>query len=115
MSSITKILAEKDVSAADKLQRVAEVVAAAREAYGNSDAEIAAPMVSTTHGSMNFNHLEDDSKVELLKGEIQSIKAQVVEFVENNEGASFTRKTEELLATHGMFVNISAGTKFEYI
>lgn len=113
--SITKILAEKDVEADAKLARVAEVVAAARAAYGNEDAKIEAPMVNTVHGQMNFNHLEDDAKVAMLRGEVQLIKAQAVEFVEQRPGASMNKKIEELLATNGLFVNISSGTKFEYI
>lgn len=113
--SITKILSEKDVAAADKLQKVADIVATARANYGNEDDEIKSPMVDTTHGRMNFNHLEDDSKVELLKGEVQKIKAQAVEYAEQREGVNFNKKIEELIATHAMFVNISSGTKFEYI
>ena len=113
--SITKILSEEKTPASEKLERVADVVAGARANYGNTDVEIASPMVNTTHGSMNFNHLEDESKVEMLRGEVQRIKAQAIEYVEQREGASLNRKIEELLATNGMFVNISAGTKFEYI
>lgn len=113
--SITKILTEEKTPASDKLKRVAEIVAGAREAYGNVKAEIEAPMVHTTNGDMNFNHLEDEAKVAILRNEVSSIKAQAVEFVENTEGANMNRKIEQLLATHGMFVNISAGTKFEYI
>lgn len=113
--SITKILAEEKTSAEDKLERVAEIVGAARKAYDNEDSVIDSPMVGTAHGSMNFNHLEADSKVALLRGEVQAIKAQAVEFVECNPGANMNKRIEELLATHGMFVNISAGTKFNYI
>lgn len=113
--SITKILTEEKTPAVDKLERVAEVVAGARENYGNADAVIEAPMVETVHGRMNFNHLEDEAKVTLLRGAVAEVKAQAVEFCEQREGASMNKKIEELLATHGMFVNISSGTKFEYI
>lgn len=113
--SITKILSEEKTPASEKLERVAEVVASARAAYGNEDIAIEAPMIDTVNGRMNFNHLEDDAKVSLLRSQVQMIKAQAVEFTEECEGASMNRKIEELLATHGMFVNISAGTKFEYI
>mgnify|MGYP006995664023 CR=1 FL=1 len=113
--SITKILADKDTPASEKLERVAEIVSSARAAYGNEDATIASPMINTTQGNMNFNHLEDDAKVAILRGEVASIKAKAVEFVEQREGASFNRKIEELLATNGMFTNVSSGTKFEYI
>jgi len=113
--SITKILSEDKTPAEDKLDRVAEVVATARSAYGNEDESIESPSVQTPNGMMKFVHLEDESKVAVLRAELGRIKAQAVEFVEQGEGRSMNRKIEELLATNGMFVNISAGTKFEYI
>jgi hypothetical protein len=113
--SITKILAEKDTDSGEKLTRVAEIVAAARQAYGNSDAAVDSPKVNTPNGSMSFIHLDDDSKVALLKSEVASVKCSAVEYVEQTPGADLNRKIEELLSINGMFVNISAGTKFEYI
>ena len=113
--SITKILAGKDASSEDKLTAVAEVVAAARAAYGNSDAVVASPKVNTPNGAMLFIHLDDDSKVVLLQSEVARVKSQAVEYVEQTEGADLNRKIEELLSINGMFVNIAAGTKFSYI
>lgn len=113
--SITKILGNKDTSASEKLEEVAAVVAGAREAYGNTDKDIEPSVLNTAHGTMSFVHLEDDSKVEHLRGEVQRIKAQAIEFCQNNDGTELNRKIEELLATNGMFANIAAGTKFEYI
>lgn len=113
--SITKILGSENATNEEKLEAVAAVVAGAREAYGNSDVAIAAPEVQTAYGVMGFVHLEDDAKVNLLAGEVQRIKAQAIEYVAQNPGTSLNRKVEELLAVNGMFVNISAGTKFEYI
>ena len=113
--SITKILSNKDASAEEKLERVAEIVAQARAAYGNEDAEIDAPRVNTTNGSMPFDLLDDDSKVALLSGEVAYVKAYAVEFSEQTTGVNLNKKIEELLATNGMFANIDAGTKFEYI
>ena len=113
--SITKILSDKDLDSSVKLERVAEIVAKARETYGNVDVEITSPMVETTMGRMNFVHLEDVAKVELLRNEVLKIKAKAVEFNEQCPGANINRKLEELIATNGMLVNVSAGTKFEYI
>lgn len=113
--SITKILTEKDADAENQLTRVAEIVSQARAAYGNEDAAIEAPMVDTPHGRMSFVHLEDDAQVERLRGEVARIKANAVEFCEQNAGSSMNRKIEELLAINPYFVNVSPGTKFEYI
>ena len=113
--SITKVLSDKDVSDEDKLKAIAETVAVARKAYGNEESEIAVPRVNTTNGSMPFDMLDDDGKVSLLKSEVASLKARAIEFSENNPGTNLNKKIEELIATNGMFTNISAGTKFEYI
>lgn len=113
--SLTKILTERDADAEEQLVRVTEVIAKARNAYGNEDAAIEAPMVTTPHGSMNFVHLEASSKVQYLRGEVALIKAKAVEFVEQNAGASINKCIEELLAINPYFVNVGNSTKFEYI
>ena len=113
--SITKILGNKETSAEDKLTDVAGVVAGAREAYGNTDADIAVLTVNTVNGAIPFNLLDDESKVELLASEVGRVKARAVEFTMQNPGTNLNRKIEELLATNGLFANIAAGTKFEYI
>jgi hypothetical protein len=113
--SLTKILSNEKTSAEEKLEAVAQVVAAAREAYGNADQDIAVPDVNTVHGVMPFNVLEDEAKVELLQSTVGIIKASAVEYARTNPGTNINRRIEELLATDGMFTNVAAGTKFEYI
>jgi hypothetical protein len=113
--SITKILSEKDTPAVEKLERVAEIIAKARDNYQNGDAKLPCPDCNTAHGAMAFNMLDDDAKVELLKGEVGRIKAAAVEYARNNDGANLNKKIEELLATNGYFCNLGCGTKFEYI
>ena len=113
--SITKALTNEKTSAEEKLEAVAEIVARARENYGNEDAVIESPKVDTANGWMSFVHLEDDSKVSVLRGRVAAIKAEAVEYVECNPGASINKKIEELLAIDPCFVNIASGTKFEYI
>lgn len=113
--SITKILSDKDLDASEKLAQVATLVGAAREAYGNSDSEIESPKVTTTNGEMSFVHLDDESKVAVLKTAVAKLKVKAVEVAEQTPGTNINKEIERLLATHPMFVNISAGTKFEYI
>ncbi len=113
--SLTKILNKKDADADTQLEAVADVVAKARQAYGNEDAVIEAPMVPTTHGVMSFVHLEAASQVETLRGQVGLIKAAAVEFVEQNPGASMDKQIEELLAINPFFASTGNGTKFAYI
>lgn len=113
--SLTKILTKKDADPEEQLTAVAEVVGAARKAYDNEDAEIAAPMCNTTEGTMSFVHLEAASQVEELRKQVSLIKAQAVEFTETNPGSSMNKKIEELLAINPYFANVGNGTKFSYI
>ena len=113
--SITKVLTEADVEASTKLERVAEIVAKARDTYGNTDAEIPTPKVNTVNGVMGFEFLEDEGKVSILRDEAAKLKAKAVEYVENHPGSNMTRKVEELLAINPYFANVSAGTGVEYL
>lgn len=113
--SITKILANKNLSDEEKLEQVAEIVASARESYGNKDVVIADKKVDTTHGALAFSHLEDESKVQILMNEALCIKSSATAFAENNEGSVLNKKVEELLATNAFFANVSTGTEFSYL
>jgi hypothetical protein len=113
--SLTKILNEKDADADDQLSRVQAIVGSARKAYGNEEAVIEAPRVTTPDGTMSFNHLGPKSQVETLRGQIGGIKAAAIEFVEQTPGASLDRAVEELLATNPYFTSVGNGTKFAYL
>lgn len=113
--SITKILTDNETSAEQKLKAVAEIVATARENYGNADMEIEVPRANTAHGSMLFTHLEDEAKVELLRYEASRIKAAAFTYVEEHPGSVLKKRVEELVATNGMFANIDSSIEFDYL
>ena len=113
--SITKTLSNKDLSAEDKLTRVAEVVGTLRKSYGNGDAEIKDVKVATTHGNLPFSHLEDDAKVEILLNEALNIKTQAIAAVEDTPGIVLNKKVEELIATNPLFANASAESEFDVL
>jgi hypothetical protein len=113
--SLTKILTRKDADAEEQLTEVATVVGAARKAYGNEDAEIAAPMVNTVHGQMAFSHLEPAAKIALLRDQVAMIKASAVEQAAQQAGTNMNKAIEQLLATNPYFTNVEPGVKFDYI
>ncbi len=112
--SLTAILTAEKTSADDKLKGVAEVIAKARDAYGNADSEIGDPECNTQHGSMPFSTLESDGKVAMLRNELGVIKAAAVE-AGRTEGVNPNKEIERLLATNPLFCNVDSGTKFEYL
>ena len=113
--SITKTLSDKDLSAADKLTSIAEVVGTLRKSYGNSEVKIEDVKVNTPHGYLPFSNLEDESKVEILMNEALSIKATAIATVEDNPGVVLNKKVEELIATSALFANASADTGFSIL
>jgi hypothetical protein len=106
--SITKVLADKEMSDEQKLALVAEVVEQAREAYGNADLEVESVDVNTTDGMMGFEYLTAESKVYILSREAQSIRAQAVEYARNVQGVVLSKKVDEIVATNPLFCNIGS-------
>ena len=106
--SITKVLADKEISNEQKLDIVANVVGRAREAYGNTDLEVESVDVNTTDGMMGFEYLTAESKVYILSREAQSIRAQAVEYARNVQGVVLSKKVDEIVATNPLFCNIGS-------
>jgi len=106
--SITKVLADKEISNEQKLDIVAKSVGRAREAYGNTDLEVKSVDVNTTEGMMDFKYLTDESKVYILYREAQSIRAEAVEYARNVQGVVLSKKVDEIVATNPLFCNIGS-------
>lgn len=113
--SIIQILSDKKTSDAEKLGSVAEIVAKVREAYDNTDSEVASVDVNTTYGATDFADLQDDSKVSILLNEANVIRAKAVEFGRNCEGANVNKELERLIATSAVFCNIVSKSDMSYI
>jgi len=113
--SLTALLTNEESSSSKKLEEVQAVVASARKAYGNVDMSITCPDVNTVDGLMSFAHMSDDSKVSMLKAEVQRIKIHAIEFAKNTEGANINRKLCELVATSPMLTSIENTVEFDYI
>ena len=113
--SITKILADDDLSSAEKLAKVGQIVQCAREGYENTEATISAPDVNTTEGMMCFTHVSDDAKVYMLVKEVQRIRNYAIECSRNTAGTNISKKLEEMIATNRMLCNAAVITDFAYI
>ena len=115
--NISKILEQTKEEATDtqKVAAVAEMVASARKAYGNSDAEITAPYVPTTDGDVQLKYVDDATKLVLIGKEVRKIKAIAVQTAQESEGVNINKLVESFLATSPVLVNISDTTEFDYI
>ena len=113
--TISQILDNKESTATNKIEQLAEVVAKARKAYGNGKLDITAPKVPTTDGYVNINLLSDEDKVALASIEIRKIIVDATAAVECTEGIVLDRKIEVALATNPVLVNITTKVDSAYI
>ena len=113
--SIISLLNDKELKASQVLAGVAEIVTKARAAYGNEEAKIPTAAVNTTYGAVDFEHLEDDSKVEIIRAEVMRIKVLAVEAAKDVVGTNVNKEIEKLIATNVFLNNIVSASKFDYL
>lgn len=104
-----------ELSASEKITKIADVVVKARTAYGNTDSEITAPEIHTVNGLEDLAMLSAESKVAIAESEVQNIKTVAYEYTKAFEGARLDRKIEELIAISPILANITAATESDYI
>lgn len=112
---LREILQDKDTSAAAKLEEVSKIVTACREAYGNTEAEIAVPKVNTASGIQSLSMVDDEGKVGLAKAEIGKISTYVAEIVEATAGAVFDSEFAANVAMNPVLTNLGASTGSKYL
>ena len=98
----------------EKLSAIAEIVATAKEAYGNADAEITEPEVVSVNGLTALSMISEAGKVELAKAEVERIKINAYEDSQN-EGVVFNRRVEEYLAISPVLSHITATVDSTYL
>lgn len=113
--SISEILNDKESSSKEKLEKIATIVATARTNYGNVDATIPSGSANTAYGSVAFEHLEDDSKIELVKREVAMIRVAAVEADTETTGVNINKEIEKLIAVSPLLNNLVSKTKLSYL
>lgn len=113
--NLTTLLADKDMSASEKLTKVAEVVAKARKAYGNPDVKIKVPSVPSTEGQQELTYLSDADKVAVARTEVAKIKVAAIETTKCTKGAVLDRELERLISVNPVLVNLDVESGSEYI
>lgn len=113
--SIIDLLNDEKLKASQVLAGIAEIVAKARAAYDNEEAKIPTAVINTAYGAMDFEHLEDDSKVEIIRGEVMRIKVLAVEAAKNVVGTNINKEIEKLIATNAVLNNIVSASRSDYL
>lgn len=113
MKILDTLRAEK-TSAKKKLAAVVALVTAVRAKYGNTDAEIQAPKVHTSEGSVNIALLGADERVAIAAQEIKEIIALASVVTEATEGSIFDRTFESHVAVNPVLCNLEQESASDY-
>ena len=112
--NLTELFSNEEMTAAAKLEGIAEVVASAKKAYGNEDSEIGEPAIPSTDGFTAISMISPEGKVELAKAEVACIKANAYEDSQT-DGVVFNKRIEEYLAISPVLTHITATVDSEYL
>lgn len=113
--TLTQILNNKELTAAEVVEKVAAIVAKARKAYGNTEAVITSPVVPTIDGLSDIKYLSDDDKVEVIRSCIAGIKQEAIERTNATEGSVLDVEVARLIALEPALVNITNTSDSAYL
>ena len=111
---LNEVLNSEELSNEEKIAKVAETVAKAKEAYGNTGTDITVPDIMSTEGFTALSMISLEGKVELAKAEIARIKMDAYEDSQN-EGVVLNRRIEEYLAISPVLSNITSSIENDYL
>lgn len=105
----------EEMTTAQKLEELKTIVAAARTAYGNEDAEIPEPEVNTVDGLRKLSYVSPEGKVACANTAFNTIKNVVIEHHAANPGIVLDKEIESLLATDPTLCNLGSTVKSSYL
>lgn len=112
---LREITSSEDLTDSEKINAIATIVATARKAYGNTEAEITEPEVGTVDGLASVSLLSNESKVVLADSEITYIITTAVEHSKSTEGVVLDKEVERLIATSALLANLTKTLDSQYI
>lgn len=110
--TITELLNSKDTEDAKKLAGIAKLVQEARKGYGNTEATITMPEITTVNGELSLSMLQDDSKLAVISQRVDCIRMEAFELNKVQEGINIEKCVEALIATDPILVNIHKKESF---
>lgn len=110
-----EIVESEELSAVEKLSKIAELVKEVRAKYGNLDAELPEAEVCTVDGNTPMSLLDVESKVALAKAAFSSLVRDAYEDTVDQEGIVIDRRIEEYIATSPVLNNLTTTTGSDYL
>lgn len=110
--TITELLNNEDMTDAQKLAGIADLVHRARKDYGNIEATITMPEISTVDGELSLSMLQDNSKLAVISQRVDCIRMEAFELSKLREGINIEKCVGALIATDPILVNIHEKESF---
>lgn len=104
--NITQLIGKKNNT--KKLAAIVEIVKEARKKYGNKDADIDSPSVSTCSGKQGLKYLGDADKAALATKELTTILADLNCLDAELQGVNVKRELTGMIATNPILTNLEA-------
>ena len=111
MSTITEILHSSE-EPSEKIMKIASIVADTRKSYGNREAVISVPEVTTVTGIFPLSALSEESQLELASIQVNNVLQEVIESTNATEGVNAAKTAEALIATNPILVNLGKKVSF---
>lgn len=112
--NLTEIINSTTMEPTEQLERIVEIIARARKAYGNDTVVIKTPTVGTVDGGMDLGLLSVEDKVALAKQEIRLTRMKAIEATKATDGAVIGKEWERLLAVNSTLVNLTETVDLGY-
>jgi len=113
--TILEILRDEELSSQKKLDSIQDIVNTIRQKYGNTDAEITSPEVTTATGLQPMAMLTAEDKLALVNRVVDAIRTDSYEDAQNAEGVVLDRRVEEYVATNAILNNLDATLDSAYL
>ena len=110
---ILDILSNETINDADALQQVTEIVAKAREDYGNTEIEIPVPILSCACGTRPLTALDNKERRDFAIHVVKELKEALRDELDEVVGLVPERKALELIATEATLVNLTTKDTIE--
>lgn len=104
-----------DVDTDKRFDALVAIVSKAREAYGNTDVAITAPLANSAEGLQDLAMLTKKDKLAVAASAFRTIKANAVADSNAAEGVQLDKRLEEYIAINPVFANITDTVESDYL
>lgn len=113
--TFTEIFQSEELTGAEKVEKIKDLVAGIRSKYGNEKEEVPSTKVCTSEGYTDIKYLSNDDKVAIAERRVSHIRNEAIAYVEETPGAVLDKTIEAMVAVDSVLVNLAAKSESAYI